>query len=59
MLPFCSVTVFRCNAVNDCCRRRLATVKMAQYPTVYFVVSDGGCEDFDNGADDLSVLGHC
>ena len=39
-------------------------MKMAQYPNVHFVVSDGsagigsGCVDFDNGADDLSVLGH-
>jgi hypothetical protein len=36
---------------------------MAEYPNIQFVVSDGsevgsGCVDFDNGADDLTVLGH-
>ena len=38
-------------------------MNMAQYPNVHFVVSDGsaigsGCADYDNGADDLSELGH-
>ena len=54
----------RRHVVNDCCRRRLASsVKMAQYPNLHFVVSDGsdigsGRVDFDVGTDDLSLLGH-
>jgi hypothetical protein len=56
--------VLRRHEVNDwCCRRRLASVSMAKYPNVQFVVSDGsevgiGWVDFDNGADNLTVLGH-
>jgi hypothetical protein len=49
-------------AVNDCFRRRLASVTMAEFPNLQFVASDGsvrsGCVDFDNSPDDLTVLGH-
>ena len=56
-------SLLRRHAVNHCCCRRLASVIMAEYPNIQFVVSDGsevgsGCVDFDNGADDLTVLGH-
>jgi hypothetical protein len=49
--------------VNDCWRRRLASVTMAEYPKVQFVVSNGsvrssGCVDVDNSPDDLTLLGH-
>ncbi len=46
--------------MNDCCRGSLASVTMAEYPNVQFVVSDdavgSGCVDFDNSPDDLTVL---
>ena len=52
----------RRHVVDDCRRRRLASATMAEYTNLQFVVSDGsvgsGCVDFDNGPDDLTVLGH-